>query len=80
MVRLGRSFPGFNLPTPLRRLDKVSVEKLTPAVENFLSLAKNKSTTNAALAESIGQLFEMSGTAQLASHGRRGAINKRRDE
>ncbi len=56
----GSSFPGFNLPAPLRRLDDVSAEKLTPAVKNLLALAKNKGTANAALAEAIGQLFELS--------------------
>ena len=61
MVRLDRVFPGFNLPAPLRRLDDVSAEKLTPAVKNLLALAKNKGTANAALAEAIGQLFELSG-------------------
>jgi hypothetical protein len=56
----GSSFPGFNLPTPLRRLDEVPAEKLSPAVEDLLALAKNKGTANAALAEAINQLFELS--------------------
>lgn len=56
----GSSFPGFNLPTPLRRLDEVPTEKLTLAVERLLALAKNKSTANVALAEGIWQLFELS--------------------
>ena len=50
----GSSFPGFNLPTPLRRLDEVQIEKLTPAVEDLLAFGKNKNTSNAALASSIG--------------------------
>lgn len=56
----GSSFPGFNLPTPLRCLDKVPIEELTLAVEHLLHLAKNKSTGNAALTEAICKLFEMS--------------------
>jgi hypothetical protein len=56
----GSSFPGFNLPTPLRRLDEVAVEKLTPAVENLLVLDKNKNTPNAALAGGLHELFKLS--------------------
>jgi hypothetical protein len=56
----GSSFPGFNLPTPLRRLAEASPEKLRPAVENLLALTKAKNTANAALAEAINQLFELS--------------------
>jgi len=56
----GSSFPGLNLPTPLRRLDIVSAEKLKPVVESLLALAKNKNTTNAVLAEAIAQLFDLS--------------------
>ena len=56
----GSSFPGFNLPTPLLRLHEVPTEKLRPVVENLLALAKNKDIANAALAEAINQLFELS--------------------
>lgn len=56
----GSSFPGFNLPVPFRRLHEVQTEKLTPVVESLLTLGKNKNTANAALAEAISQLFELS--------------------
>ena len=56
----GSSFPGFNLPTPLRRLDEVPAEKVKPVVENLLALAQNKNAGNAAFAEAINQLFELS--------------------
>ncbi len=56
----GSSFPGFNIPTPLRRLDNAETQKLAPAVENLLALGKNKNTTNTALATAIGQLFDLS--------------------
>ena len=55
----GSSFPGFNLPIPLRCLDKAPTEKLTSAVEHLLDLAKNK-IANVALAEGICNLYELS--------------------
>jgi hypothetical protein len=57
----GSSFPGFNLPTPLRCLDKAPTGKLMSAVEHLLDLAKSKSTANVDLAEGICNLFELSG-------------------
>jgi hypothetical protein len=56
----GSSFPGFNLPTPWRQLNGVPPEKLVPSVESLLALVKTKNTPNTALAEAIGQLFELS--------------------
>jgi hypothetical protein len=56
----GSSFPGFNLPIPLRCLDKGPPDKLMSAVEHLLELAKNKSTANVALAEGICNLYELS--------------------
>lgn len=56
----GSSFPGFNLPTPLRRLKDAPVEKLKPAVEGLLSLAKKKHLTNAELIQGISPLFGLS--------------------
>lgn len=56
----GSSFPGFNLPSPLRCLDEAPAEEVTSAVERLLELAKNKSTSNVALAEGIHNLFELS--------------------
>ena len=38
----GSSFPGFNLPTPLRQLNEVPIEKLELSVENLLTLTKSK--------------------------------------
>jgi hypothetical protein len=56
----GSSFPGFNLPTPVRCLDKIPIEELTSAVKHLLDLSKNKSTANLELAESIRNLFKLS--------------------
>ena len=64
----GSSFPGFNLPTPLRQLNEVPTEKLTPAVEALLALGKNKNSANAALVDAISQLFKLS--APRTSAGR----------
>ena len=63
----GSSFPGFNLPTPLRRLDEVPTEQLTPIVEKLLALAKNKNTPNAVLAECVGDLFKLSAPRALTA-------------
>src|SRR2546426_5913669 len=63
----GSSFPGFNLLTPLRRLDEVPTEKLTPAVENILALAKNKNSPSTALANCIGELFKLSAPRALTA-------------
>jgi len=56
----GSSFPGFNLPTPLRCLDKVSPTEFTTAVESLLDSATNKGTANPALAEGIFNLYKLS--------------------
>ena len=41
----GSSFPGFNIPTPLRRLDKASADAIKPSVEKLLALGKNKNSS-----------------------------------
>ena len=56
----GSSFPGFNLPTPLRCLNDVPLEKLRPAVENLLSLAKNKGSANSEVIGGLLSLFSLS--------------------
>lgn len=56
----GSSFPGFNIPTPLRRFDDASADALKPAVENLLALGKNKSSSTAEIKESIRALFTLS--------------------
>jgi len=56
----GSSFPGFNLPTPLRCLNKIPIEELTSSIKQLLDLAKDKSTTNVALAEGIRDFFKLS--------------------
>ena len=63
----GSSFPGFNLPSPFQRLDEVPAEKLVPAVESLLALAKNKNCSNSVLAEAIGQLFGLSAPRGFAA-------------
>ncbi len=56
----GSSFPGFNIPTPLRRLDEASAGELKPAVEKLLGLAKNKSSSTAEFKEVMRALFTLS--------------------
>jgi hypothetical protein len=56
----GSSFPGFNLPTPLRRLDEASADALKLAVEELLALGKNKNSSPAETKESIRALFTLS--------------------
>jgi hypothetical protein len=62
----GSSFPGFNIPTPLRRLDEASADALKPAVEKLLALGKNKNSSAAEIKESIRALFTLS-KAQTSS-------------
>ncbi len=56
----GSSFPGFNIPTPLRRLDEASADEVKPAVEKLLALGKNKNSGAAEIKESIRCLFALS--------------------
>jgi hypothetical protein len=63
----GSSFPGFTLPTPLRQLNEVPMEKLAPSVETLLVLGKNKNSPNTALFEAIDQLFKLSVPRTFAS-------------
>lgn len=56
----GSSFPGFNIPTPLRRLDDASADELKPAVVKLLALGKNKNSSAAEIRESILALFTLS--------------------
>lgn len=56
----GSSFPGFNIPTPLRRLDDASADALKPVVEKLLALGKNKNSSAAEIKESIRAQFTLS--------------------
>ena len=56
----GSSFPGFNIPTPLRQLDDAPAAELKPAIEKLLALGKSKNSSAAELAEALSQLFSMS--------------------
>lgn len=62
----GPSFPGLNLPTPLRTLDAVPAEELTPAIENLLALGKNKTASAAALNDAIARLYKLSAPRAFA--------------
>lgn len=55
----GSSFPGFNIPTPMRRLNEAPVAELIAAVEKLVALAKNKNSNPAEL-EAIRVLFKLS--------------------
>ena len=54
----GSSFPGFNVPTPLRCLREAPTERLMPAVEHLPTLNKNAMITDFAAA--IAELFSLS--------------------
>jgi len=56
----GASFPGFNIPTPLRQLDEASADTLKPVIEKLLALAKNKNSSITEIKESIRSLFTLS--------------------
>lgn len=56
----GSSFPGFNIPTPLRQLDEASADEMKPAVEKLLALGKNKNSGAAEIKEAIHTLFTLS--------------------
>jgi hypothetical protein len=56
----GSSFPGFNIPTPLRRLNEAPADELKPAVEKLLALGKNKHSSPAEIKASIRALFTFS--------------------
>ena len=56
----GSSFPGFNVPTPLRCLSEAPTERLMPAVEHLLTLNKNKNAMITDFAAAIAELFSLS--------------------
>ena len=56
----GSSFPGFNIPTPLRQLDDALAAELKPAIEKLLALGKSTNSSAAELAEASSQLFSLS--------------------
>lgn len=63
----GSSFPGFNLPTPLRCLDKIPIEELKSAVKHLLDMVKDKSVANVALAGGIRDLFKLSRSCEFTT-------------
>ena len=62
----GPSFPGFNVPAPLRTLDRVPVEELLRAIEALLSLRKNKNAPLAALKDATARLYKLSAPRDFA--------------
>jgi len=56
----GSSFPGFNLPTPLRSLHEAPLEDLVPAIARLLALNKQKATSPHELSEAIAAVFRFS--------------------
>jgi hypothetical protein len=63
----GSSFPGFNIPTPLRRLDDALVTELKPAVEKLLALGKNKNSSAVEIAQAVLVLFRLSKPAVFSA-------------
>ncbi len=56
----GSSFPGFNLPAPLRTLQNVSEEELAPLVERFLKANKEKAADWNTILAAIKALYNVS--------------------
>ncbi len=56
----GSSFPGFNIPTPLRRIDGVAATELAGAIEKLMELGKNKKAGVPELAGAVRALFDLS--------------------
>ena len=56
----GSSFPGFNVPTPLRSLDEAPKEELLPAIEHLLALNKKKDASAHDLSVALTSLFGLS--------------------
>lgn len=56
----GSSFPGFNIPTPLRQLDEASADALKPVIAKLLALGKIKNSSTTEIKESIRALFTLS--------------------
>jgi hypothetical protein len=56
----GSSFPGFNVPTPLRCLEEAPTEKLVAAVEHLLAANDNKKTSVHDLSLGAAALFKLS--------------------
>jgi len=63
----GSSFPGFNIPSPLRWLDDALVTELRPAVEKLLALGKNKNSSAAEIAQAVLVLFRLSKPAVFSA-------------
>jgi len=56
----GSSFPGFNVPTPLRCLNEAPGEALVPAVEHLIAANKKRDASAHDLASAIAALFSLS--------------------
>lgn len=56
----GSSFPGFNLPVPLRDISAAPPEALGSALEKLIEIAKNKNTDAAAHHAAIAELCALS--------------------
>ncbi len=56
----GASFPGFNLPTPLRRFSEAPSAELVTSIKKLLSLCKNKNSSASELGKAIRELFNLS--------------------
>lgn len=56
----GSSFPGFNIPTPLRRLDEASPDEIKAAIGKLLAMGKNKNSSTGEIKDSIHALFTLS--------------------
>lgn len=67
----GSSFPGFNVPTPLRSLDEAPREALAPAIEHLLALNKKKDASAQELSLAVTSLFSLSKPRDFTANQRK---------
>ena len=56
----GSSFPGFNIPTPLRQFNPTDGDRLQPIVLQLRALEKNKSSSNSNIKAILQELYTVS--------------------
>jgi hypothetical protein len=63
----GSSFPGFNVPTPLRCLHEAPEDKLRPVVEHLLTVNNKKDASAHDLSVAVAALFSVSKARDFAA-------------
>jgi hypothetical protein len=67
----GSSFPGLNVPTPLRCLEEAPTEKLVPAVEHLLARNNKKDASAHDLSLAVAALFRLSTPREFTTSQKR---------